>query len=97
MHQSLPIPVQTKANVIEVKKAIEKCDDLIHKATSLLKHLVDCGHIASQYFLTDCYANGLSTIKNCQDFDCAYLLFILAAKHGHPDAAYQAGTCCENS
>ena len=51
---------------------------------------------ASQYFLANCYANGLGTVKNGQDFDRAYPLFVLAAKHGHPDAAYRAGTCCEN-
>ena len=38
------------------------------------------------------YANGISTVKNCQDFDCTYPLFVLATKHGHLDAAYQVGT-----
>ena len=94
--KSLPIPVQTKANVIEVEKAIEKHDDLICEATSLLKHLADRGHIAPQYFLADCYTNGLGTIKNRQDYDCTYPLFVLAAQHGHPDTVYWAGTCCEN-
>lgn len=94
--KSLPIPALTKANVIEVEKALEKRDDLIREATSLLKRLADRGHAASQYFLADCYANGLGTVKNRQDFDRAYPLFVLAAKHGHPDAAYRAGTCCEN-
>ena len=94
--KSLPIPVQTKANVIEVEKAIEKCDNLICEATSLLKHLADHGHAASQYFLADCYTNGLGTVKNCQDYDCAYPLFVLAAQHGHPDTVNWAGTCCEN-
>ena len=51
--KSLPIPVQTKANVIGVEKAIEKRDDLVHEATSLLKHLADHGHATSQYFLAD--------------------------------------------
>ena len=94
--KSLPIPIQTKANVVEVEKAIEKCNDLVHEATSLLKRLTDCRHATLQYFLTNCYANGLGTVKNRQDFDCAYPLFVLTTKHGHPDAAYQAGTCCEN-
>ena len=94
--KSLPIPIQTKANVVEVEKAIEKCDNLVHKATSLLKRLVNRRHAASQYFLANCYANGLGTVKNYQDFDCTYPLFVLAAKHSHPDAAYRAGTCCEN-
>jgi TPR repeat protein len=94
--KSLPIPTPTHANVIEVEKAIEKREDLIREATSLLKRLADRGHPASQYFLADCYANGIGTVKNKQDFDRAYPLFVLAAKHGHPDAAYRAGTCCEN-
>jgi TPR repeat protein len=94
--KSLPVPVQTPGNVIEVERAIEKRDDLIKEATNLLKRLADRGHPASQYFLADCYANGLGTAKNRQDFDRAFPLFILAAKHGHPDAAYRAGTCCEN-
>ena len=86
--KSLPIPIQTKANVVEVEKAIEKCNGLVHEATSLLKRLADHRHAASQYFLTDCYTNSLGTVKNRQDFDCTYPLFVLAAKHGYPDAAY---------
>ena len=94
--KSLPVPIQTPGNVIEVERAVEKREDLIKEATNLLKRLADRGHPASQYFLADCYANGLGTTKNRQDFDRAFPLFILAAKHGHPDAAYRAGTCCEN-
>ena len=94
--KSLPIPVETPSNVIEVERAVEKRDDLIREATALLKRLADRGHMASQYFLADCYANGIGTYKNRQDFDRAYPLFVLAAKHGHPDSAYRAGTCCEN-
>ncbi|KAH7916377.1 hypothetical protein BJ138DRAFT_464075 [Hygrophoropsis aurantiaca] len=94
--KSFPIPTPTPGNVMDIEKAIEKRDGLVHEATSLLKRLADRGHPASQYFLADCYANGLGTVKNRQDFDRAYPLFVLAAKHGHPDAAYRAGTCCEN-
>lgn len=94
--KSFPIPPSTPGNVIEVEKAIEKREDLIREATSLLKRLADRGHPASQYFLADCYSNGIGTVKSKQDFDRAYPLFVLAAKHGHPDAAYRAGTCCEN-
>lgn len=74
----------------------EKRDDLIKEATVLLKRLADRGHPDAQYFLADCYANGIGTVRGKQDFDRAFPLFILAAKHGHPDAAYRAGTCCEN-
>jgi TPR repeat protein len=94
--KSFPIPVETPGNVMEVEKAIQKRDDLVREATSLLKKLADRGHSPAQYFLADCYSNGIGTHKNRQDFDRAYPLFVLAAKHGHPDAAYRAGTCCEN-
>ncbi|KAF8215827.1 hypothetical protein K438DRAFT_1901638 [Mycena galopus ATCC 62051] len=94
--KSLPIPAETAGNVMEVERAQEKREELIREATSLLKRLADRGHPASQYFLADCYANGIGTVKSKQDFDRAYPLFVLAAKHGHPDAAYRSGTCCEN-
>ncbi|KAF9469600.1 Sel1 domain-containing protein [Collybia nuda] len=94
--KSLPIPPSTPGNLLQVEKAIEKREELIRESTSLLKRLADRGHPASQYFLADCYANGIGTVKSKQDFDRAYPLFVLAAKHGHPDAAYRAGTCCEN-
>ena len=94
--KTLPVPELTPGNVMDVEKAIDKREDLIKEATSLLKRNADRGHMPSQYFLADCYANGIGTHKNRQDFDRAFPLFILAAKHGHPDAAYRAGTCCEN-
>ncbi|EJC98822.1 HCP-like protein [Fomitiporia mediterranea MF3/22] len=94
--KSMPIPAETPSNVMEVEKALEKRDDLIREAITLLKRLADRGHGPSQYFLADCYANGIGTAKGKQDFDRAYPMFVLAAKHGHPDAAYRAGTCCEN-
>lgn len=94
--KTMPIPAQTPGNVMEVEKAIEKREDLIREAMSLLKRIADRGHPQSQYFLADCYANGIGTVKNKQDFDRAYPLFVLAAKHNHPDASYRAGVCCEN-
>lgn len=94
--KTYPIPERTPGNVMEIEKAIEKRENLITEALALLKRLADRGHPSSQYFLADCYANGIGTYKGKQDFDRAYPLFVLAAKHGHPDAAYRAGTCCEN-
>ncbi|RPD69346.1 HCP-like protein [Lentinus tigrinus ALCF2SS1-7] len=94
--KTMPIPEETPGNVMEVEKAKAKREDLIHEATALLKRLADRGHMPAQYFLADCYANGIGTNKNRQDFDRAFPLFVLAAKHGHPDASYRAGTCCEN-
>ncbi|KAI0057739.1 HCP-like protein [Artomyces pyxidatus] len=94
--KTLPVPTPTPGNVMEVERAIEKREDLVREATALLKRNADRGHMPSQYFLADCYANGIGTHKGRQDFDRAFPLFILAAKHGHPDASYRAGTCCEN-
>ncbi|KAG7099998.1 Chitin synthase regulator 2 [Marasmius oreades] len=94
--KSLPIPEEREGNLLQVEKAIEKREDFIREAMGLLKRLADRGHPSSQYFLADCYANGIGTTRNKQDFDRAYPLFVLAAKHGHTDAAYRAGTCCEN-
>ncbi|KAH9911997.1 HCP-like protein [Fomitopsis serialis] len=94
--KTMPMPVPTLGNVMEIEKAEQKREDLIREAMALLKRLADRGHMPSQYFLADCYANGIGTHKNRQDFDHAFPLFVLAAKHGHPDAAYRAGTCCEN-
>ena len=94
--KTMPIPVQTAGNVMDVEKALAKRDDLVHEAMALLKRLADRGHMPAQYFLADCYANGIGTHKSRQDFDRAFPLFVLAAKHGHPDASYRAGTCCEN-
>lgn len=96
--KSLPIPalLPNNANIVEIEKMTDRRDDLIREATALLKKLADRGHPGSQYFLADCYSNGIGTPKGRQDFDRAFPLFVLAAKHGHPDAAYRAGTCCEN-
>ncbi len=74
----------------------QKRDDLVKEAAALLKRLADRGHPDAQYFLADCYANGIGTVRGRQDFDRAFPLFVLAAKHGHPDASYRAGTCCEH-
>jgi len=70
-------------------------DELVREAIGLLKKIAERGHMDAQYFLADCYANGIGSPKGKQDFDRAYPLFVLAAKHGHPDAAYRAGTCYE--
>ncbi|KAK0560974.1 Chitin synthase 4 [Tilletia horrida] len=70
-------------------------EELVKEAIGLLKRIADRGHADAQYFLADCYANGIGTPKGKNDFDRAYPLFVLAAKHGHADAAYRAGTCYE--
>ncbi|KAF8476285.1 hypothetical protein DFH94DRAFT_758156, partial [Russula ochroleuca] len=60
-----------------MEKAIDKREDHIKgPLPSLIVLLVFSGR----------YANGVGTHKNCQDTDCAFRLFNLAAKYGHLDA-----------
>ncbi|EIW71596.1 hypothetical protein TREMEDRAFT_27310 [Tremella mesenterica DSM 1558] len=84
------------AQSAKINALIEKSEELTKEATALLKKLADRGYPDAQYYLADCYANGIGTVRGRQDFDRAFPLFVLAAKHGHPDACYRAGTCCEH-
>jgi len=90
------IPQAERGNTIEVEKALEARENSAKDAIRMLQRLADRGHHEAQYFLADCFANGIGTPRNRQDFDRAYPLFVQAAKHGHADASYRAGTCCEN-
>ncbi|CAG8560480.1 11194_t:CDS:2 [Paraglomus occultum] len=74
----------------------KKKDELIKEGLALLKKLSDRGHAQSQFYLGDCYANGIGTSKGKPDFEKAFPLFVHASKHGHPDAAYRAAMCYEN-
>ncbi|CBQ73609.1 related to SKT5-protoplast regeneration and killer toxin resistance protein [Sporisorium reilianum SRZ2] len=85
-----PVTAVNGPNKIDTQK-----EELMKEATGLLKKIADRGHPDAQYFLADCYANGIGTRAGKQDFGQAYTYFVLAAKHGHPDAAYRAGTCYE--
>lgn len=87
--------VPTGATPGPAAKVESQKEELIKEATGLLKKIADRGHPDGQYFLGDCYANGVGTKTGKQDFSQAYTYFVLAAKHGHPDAAYRAGTCYE--
>lgn len=89
-------PPSPSANQYEIEKANEQRDAQTKDAIRMLQRLADRGHHEAQYFLADCYANGIGTNRGRQDFDKAYPLFVQAAKHRHADAAYRAGICCEN-
>ena len=96
--KSLAIPPAdaNNSNQLEIERAQQKQEGLVKEALGLLKRIADRGHVLAQYTLADCYANGIGTVRAKQDFDRAFPLFVLAAKHGHVDACYRAGTCCEN-
>jgi TPR repeat protein len=74
----------------------KKKDELTKEGIALLKKLSDRGYAPAQFYLGDCFANGVITSKGKPDFDKAFPLFVQASKHGHPDAAYRAGMCYEH-
>ncbi|KAG9032184.1 hypothetical protein FRB95_001811 [Tulasnella sp. JGI-2019a] len=89
-------PPDPNSTQYDQEKANEQKERSTQDATRMLQKLADRGHHEAQYFLADCYANGIGTPRGRQDFDKAYPLFVQAAKHRHADAAYRAGICCEN-
>ncbi|TYJ57779.1 hypothetical protein B9479_001389 [Cryptococcus floricola] len=66
----------------QVTKQLEKREEILKEATQLLKKLADRGFSDAQYFLADCFANGVGTGR--------YLL--KAAVGLHPGAMYRLGT-----
>lgn len=59
------------------------------EAEKLLKQVATRGHGASQYYLGNMYSSGLLHKTNKFEFDKAFPLYVQAAKHHHPDAAYR--------
>ena len=60
------------------------------EAEKLLKQLALRSHSESQYYLANMYAAGLLSKHGEQpDFDKAFPLFVQAAKHHNPDAAFR--------
>ncbi|KAK8042316.1 hypothetical protein PG993_006839, partial [Apiospora rasikravindrae] len=68
--------------------------ELVREAKSILTRLANGGYPFAQYYLADGYASGLFN-KGKEDYNAAFPLFILAAKHGHAESAYRAGLCYE--
>lgn len=69
-------------------------NDLIKEARNILQRLANAGYPFAQYYLADGYASGLFS-KGKEDYNAAFPLFVLAAKHGHAESAYRAGLCYE--
>ncbi|PKS06400.1 hypothetical protein jhhlp_007148 [Lomentospora prolificans] len=68
--------------------------ELVKEARSILQRLANNGYPFAQYYLADGYASGLFS-KGKEDYNTAFPLFILAAKHGHAESAYRAALCYE--
>ncbi|KAK4051810.1 Chitin synthase 4 [Microbotryomycetes sp. JL201] len=76
--------------------AKQKQQALVAESVAILNKLANRGHVKSQYFLADCYTQGIGTPKGKRDYDKAFPLFVLAGKHGHSDACFRAAQCFEN-
>ncbi|KAI4867879.1 HCP-like protein [Hypoxylon rubiginosum] len=68
--------------------------ELLREAKSILTRLANGGYPFAQYYLADGFASGLFN-KGKEDYNSAFPLFVLAAKHGHAESAYRAGLCYE--
>lgn len=69
-------------------------NELVREAKSILTRLANGGYPFAQYYLADGFASGLFN-KGKEDYNAAFPLFVLAAKHGHAESAYRAGLCYE--
>ncbi|KIH88492.1 hypothetical protein SPBR_06676 [Sporothrix brasiliensis 5110] len=68
--------------------------ELVREARSILQRLSNNGYPFAQYYLADGYASGLFS-KGKEDYNAAFPLFVLAAKHGHAESAYRTALCYE--
>lgn len=67
---------------------------LVREAKTILQKLSNSGYPFAQYYLADGYASGLFN-KGKEDYNSAFPLFVLAAKHGHAESAYRTALCYE--
>lgn len=68
--------------------------ELVREAKLILQKLSNQGYPFAQYYLADGYASGLFS-KGKEDYNSAFPLFVLAAKHGHAESAYRTALCYE--
>lgn len=68
--------------------------ELLKEARQILQRLASGGYPFAQYYLADGYASGLFN-KGKEDYNSAFPLFVLAAKHGHAESGYRTALCYE--
>ncbi|KAK3945292.1 hypothetical protein QBC46DRAFT_115159 [Diplogelasinospora grovesii] len=76
------------------ESATSSPQDLVREARAILQKLSNNGYPFAQYYLADGYASGLFS-KGKEDYNSAFPLFVLAAKHGHAESAYRTALCYE--
>ena len=72
-------------------------DELLKEGLSILRRLADRGYPQAQYYLADCYSNGIGCKHDTPDLEKAFPLFVLAAKHGHIEASFRTALAYENA
>ncbi|TQV95908.1 chitin synthase activator [Cordyceps javanica] len=85
-HRDLDSPV--------VEVSVASPIELVREAKQILQRLANGGYPFAQYYLADGYASGLFN-KGKADYNSAFPLFVLAAKHGHAESAYRTALCYE--
>lgn len=65
----------------------------IYEAFKRLKKIVAAGYPDAQFFMADCYGQGMLGLE--VDTKEAFKLYQAAAKAGHPEASYRTAVCCE--
>lgn len=74
-----------------------KRKEILKEGLSILRRLADRGYPQAQYYLADCYSNGIGCKNNQPDLEKAFPLFVLAAKHGHIEANFRTALAYENA
>jgi TPR repeat protein len=72
-------------------------EDLLKEGLTILRRLADRGYPQAQYYLADCYSNGIGCKHSMPDLEKAFPLFVLAAKHGHVEASFRTALAYENA
>lgn len=77
-----------------IEATVTSPKELVREARQILQRLASGGYPFAQYYLADGYASGLFN-KGKEDYNSAFPLFVLAAKHGHAESAYRTALCYE--
>ncbi|RFU72180.1 chitin synthase activator, partial [Trichoderma arundinaceum] len=77
-----------------VEATVASPTELVREARQILQRLASGGYPFAQYYLADGFASGLFN-KGKEDYNQAFPLFVIAAKHGHAESAYRTALCYE--
>ena len=78
---------------LDTKTKAKTKEKYIADAHKSVKKLVSAGYSEAQFFLADCYGEGLLGLEI--DPKEAFSLYQSAAKQGHAQSAYRVAVCCE--